>query len=44
MGSYVDSEKLVAARAAGASTAEIHERAYAGKFTPALPVDPRVLM
>lgn len=44
MGSYIDPEKLVAARAAGASAAEIHQRAYLGQFTPALPVDPRVLM
>jgi catechol 2,3-dioxygenase len=44
MGSYVDPEKLVAARAAGASSAEIHRRAYAGEFAPASPVDPRILM
>lgn len=44
MGSYVDPDKLVAARAAGGSAAEIRRRAYAGEFSPALPVDPRILM
>jgi len=44
MGSYVDPEKLVAERAAGAPVAEIHQRAYAGEFSPAQLVDPRVLM
>lgn len=44
MGTYVDPEKLIAARAAGASISEIHRRAYSGEFTPDQPVDPRVLM
>jgi catechol-2,3-dioxygenase len=44
MGTYVDMEKLVAARSAGSSPGEIHRRAYAGEFTPDQPVDPRILM
>ena len=44
MGSYTDPDKLVQARAGGASTEEIHHRAYAGEFAPSRPVDPRVLM
>jgi catechol-2,3-dioxygenase len=44
MGAYVDPEQLVAARQAGASFAELHRRAYAGEFTPATAVDPRVLL
>ncbi len=44
MGMYVDPDKLVAARKAGMSFAELHRRAYAGEFPPSGPVDPRVLM
>ena len=44
MGTYVDPGKLVAARKAGMSFAELHRRAYAGEFPPSGPVDPRVLM
>jgi catechol 2,3-dioxygenase len=44
MGSYADPEELIAARTAGVAPEEIHRRAYAGEFTPTLPVDPRVLM
>jgi catechol 2,3-dioxygenase len=44
MGTYVDPDKLVAARKAGVSFAELHRRAYAGEFPPSGPVDPRVLM
>jgi catechol 2,3-dioxygenase len=44
MGCYVDPEKLAVARAGGASSLEIHERAYAGEFSPERPVDPRILM
>jgi hypothetical protein len=44
MWSYVDPDKLVAVRAAGASAAEIHHCAYSGEFSPAQPVDPRILM
>jgi catechol 2,3-dioxygenase len=42
MGKYVDAEKILAARAAGASPGEIHRRAYAGEFSPDQPVNPRV--
>jgi hypothetical protein len=34
LGIFVDSEKLVAARQAGMSFAELHRRAYAGEFPP----------
>lgn len=34
LGTFVDSEKLVAARQAGMSFAELHRRAYAGEFPP----------
>ncbi len=44
MGTYADPDKLVAARKAGMSFAELHRRAYAGEFPPSGPVDPRVLM
>src|ERR1700722_14495905 len=44
MGAYVDADKLVAARAAGASALEIHDCAYAGELAPEQPADPRVLM
>jgi catechol 2,3-dioxygenase len=44
MGSYVDPEKIVAARAAGAEAGETHRRAYAAELRPDQPVDPRVLM
>jgi len=44
MGKFVDPEKMVAARAAGATAGEIHRRAYAGELSPDQPVDPRVLM
>lgn len=44
MGTYIDPEKIVAARAAGAKAEEIHRRAYAGELRPDQPVDPRVLM
>jgi hypothetical protein len=33
---------MVAARAAGASFAELHERAYKGEFQPSGPLDLRV--
>ena len=42
IGKFVDPDQIVAARKAGASLAEIHRRAYAGKFPPAGPVDPRI--
>ena len=44
MGKYVDPEKMVAARDAGASPWDLHERAWAGEFAPAKPYDPRVLL
>lgn len=34
LGTFVDSEKLFAARQAGMSSAELHRRAYAGEFPP----------
>jgi len=37
----IDPEKLVAARKAGTSPWELHERAMAGEFAPAEPFDPR---
>jgi catechol 2,3-dioxygenase len=44
MGAYVDPEKMIAARIAGMSVDELHQRAYAGEFPPSKPMDPRVLM
>jgi catechol 2,3-dioxygenase len=44
MGKYVDPDRMVAAREAGASPWELHERAWAGEFAPAKPYDPRVLL
>jgi catechol 2,3-dioxygenase len=44
MGEYVDPDKLFAARTAGASPWELHERAWTGEFAPAKPYDPRVLL
>jgi catechol 2,3-dioxygenase len=44
MGTFIDMDQLVAARTAGSLPGEIHRRAYAGEFSPAQPVDPRVLM
>ena len=44
MGAYVDPEKMIAARAAGMSVDELHQRAYRGEFPPSEPMDPRVLM
>jgi catechol 2,3-dioxygenase len=38
---HVDPEKMLAARKAGASPWEVHERAFAGEFAPAKPYDPR---
>ena len=43
MGTFVDADKLVAARQAGMSLAELHRRAYAGEFPPARPMNPRIL-
>jgi catechol 2,3-dioxygenase len=44
MGTYVDPEKLIAARAAGASVGELHRRGYAGEFPPSKAMDPTVLL
>ena len=44
MGQFVDPEKMVVARVAGAAAGEIHRRAYAGELPLDQPVDPRVLM
>lgn len=44
IGATVDPDRLVEARAAGASPQEIHERAYAGEFPPARPPDLRLPM
>jgi catechol 2,3-dioxygenase len=44
MGTYVDPDKMIAARKAGAAPWELHERAFAGEFAPAKPYDPRVLL
>jgi catechol 2,3-dioxygenase len=38
---FVDPDKMIAARQAGASPWEVHERAFAGEFAPAKPYDPR---
>jgi catechol 2,3-dioxygenase len=44
IGTFVDADKLVAARQAGMSFAELHRRAYAGEFPPSRPMNPRDLM
>jgi catechol-2,3-dioxygenase len=44
MGSYVDPDEMIAARAAGMSVNELHRRAYAGEFPPSKPMDPRALL
>jgi catechol 2,3-dioxygenase len=44
MGTYVDPDKMIAAREAGASPWELHECAWAGELAPAQPYDPRVLL
>ena len=44
LGVDVDPDKLVAAHTAGASSWELHKRAWKGEFAPAQPYDPRVLL
>ena len=44
MGTYIDPDKMVAAREAGASPWELHQRTWAGEFAPVKPYDPRVLL
>ncbi len=39
IGMPIDLEKMIAAHQAGASFAELHERAYAGEFQPSGPLD-----
>jgi catechol 2,3-dioxygenase len=41
---FVDPEKMIAARAAGASDNELSHRAYAGEFPPSNPIVPLVLV
>ena len=40
----VDIDRMIEARAAGASPDEIHRRAYAGEFPPRKPLDLRLPM
>jgi catechol 2,3-dioxygenase len=42
IGAPFDGDRLIEARTAGATSAEIHRRAYAGEFPPGKPMDPRV--
>ena len=44
IGTFVDAEKLVAARQAGMLFAELHRRAYAGEFPPSRPMNLRDLI
>jgi catechol 2,3-dioxygenase len=44
IGAPVDPDRLVEARAAGASPEQIHQRAYAGEFPPSRPLDLRLPM
>lgn len=44
MGTYINPDKMIAAREAGAAPWELHERAWTGEFAPAKPYDPRVLL
>ena len=41
---FVDPDKMVAARKAGSSAWDLHERAFAGEFVPAKPYDPRAAL
>jgi catechol 2,3-dioxygenase len=42
VGTFLDPDKVVAAREAGADVSELHRRAYAGEFPPAIEPDLRV--
>jgi catechol 2,3-dioxygenase len=42
IGVHIDPDRLATARDAGASLEEIHQRAYAGEFTPERPLDLRL--
>jgi catechol 2,3-dioxygenase len=44
IGAAVDPDRLVEARAAGATPEQIHQRAYAGEFPPTRPLDLRMPM
>jgi catechol 2,3-dioxygenase len=44
LGIFVDPDKMIAARAAGALPWDMHKRAWAGEFAPAKPYDLRVLL
>jgi catechol 2,3-dioxygenase len=44
MGQYVDVEKMLKAREEGATSEELHERAYAGEFVPDYPMDTSKMM
>lgn len=44
IGAMVDPDRLVEARAAGATPEQIHQRAYAGEFPPSRPLDLRMPM
>jgi catechol 2,3-dioxygenase len=44
MGAYVDPDKMIVARKAGASSWDLHERAFLGEFVPLKAYDPRALL
>jgi hypothetical protein len=44
MGTYVDRDKMIVARAAEMSVEDLHRRGYASEFPPSKPMDPRVLL
>jgi catechol 2,3-dioxygenase len=44
MGTFVDPDKMIVARNAGALPYELHRRAWTGEFAPSTPYDPRVLL
>ena len=41
---FVDPDKMIVARNAGALPYELHRRAWTGDFAPSTPYDPRVLL
>lgn len=44
LGVYLDPDKMIVAREAGATPWELHKRAWAGEFAPAKPFDPTKLL
>jgi len=44
MGTFVDPDKMIVARNAGALPYELHRRAWTGEFAPSTSYDPRVLL